>query len=138
MSCKDCPEGSIPEGVTLFIAYLGGPPESPFVSIRAAIIDDGIVRRFQPTVQDTGAIEYSRDTPVPNIPEGYQPDPTDAYILYPIWPSCAQRAHCVNRLDDGQLDIISHCFSFQPGSKNSTDILLLSDCVACKIRTQIK
>jgi hypothetical protein len=113
MSCKNCPDKNI-DGTAL-IVYTGGPPHAPFAAMRLVLRDDGIIRRYQPTVHPDGCIEYKRDAPEPLVPEGYMKDEHNPWILRPVWVSCIYRTYRVQRLDDGQLKINGFCVNPHSG-----------------------
>jgi hypothetical protein len=111
MGCDNCPDDKTLEGV-FFIVYAGGPPTAQYATMQH-IVDhtqpNEIIRLYRPTIHSDGRIEYEKDAPAPQVPEGYLRDESVPWILRPIWPSCIYRIFRVQMLDDGQLKIEGLC-----------------------------
>jgi len=131
MGCEDCPKLQH-NRATLYVVYTGGPAWAPFAAMKTAIPDDGIIRRYQPTIHPDGRIEYGRNVPPPPVPEGYQTDHNDPWLLRPIWVSCVYRMYRVQMLDDGILTIEGQC-PLLASSRPRNDKLTNTFCRACAV-----
>jgi len=134
MGCENCPDKSAldnPAGV-LYVVYTGGPPHAPFAAMRAAVPNDGIIRRYRPAVHPDGRIEYERDVPAPPAPEGYQADASDPWTLRPTWVSCVFRSYRVQLLDDGILNVEGQCLNPRSGKKGY-EIVTRDFCRLCPV-----
>lgn len=49
----------------------------------------------------------------PKCPIGYDPDPNDPFVFWPIWEECCHRGERAYRCTSGALKTVPHCMLLQ-------------------------
>jgi len=130
MTCQDCPD--TPSDGVKYIVYGGGPPHAQYPLVRL-VIDNTVLRQYQPVVHPDGRIEYTEGVDPPQI-EGYE---QSGNTLTPVWPSCSERMLRCTQRDNGSLCVEARCLNLASGNRASI-VLKLDGCKACSVRQPIK
>ena len=139
--CDDCPHKTKPQhSKVVLVVYTGGPPHAQYVALAQAIPprDETVLLQYGwPTTRADGCLEY-RGGQVPPVPEGYEADRDEPYVLKPIWPSCSHRMLRVQmNNDNGLLKVEGICMDPRSGRKGH-ETLTVAHCQQCPVRRPIQ
>ena len=75
---------------------------------------------------------------MPPVPEGYEADKGEPYVLKPVWPSCSHRMLRVQMNNDsGLLSVEGVCMDPRSGKKGH-ETLTVAHCQQCSVRRPIQ
>ncbi len=137
--CHNCPNKVSQLTKVVLVVYTGGPPHAQYVALAQAIPprDETVLLQYGwPMARADGCLEY-RGGQVPPVPEGYEADKDDPYVLKPVWPSCSHRMLRVQMNNDsGLLRVEGVCMDPRSGKKGH-ETLTVAHCQQCSVRRSI-
>lgn len=130
--CSNVESRPTPPPVSGTGSFKSFDPEHPLAwAIRNSLPPAGTVYG-RPTIHDDGSIEYAPvDAPPPTV-KGFETDPSNPWLLRPLWPGCQARMTGVGKLKDGTLTLKMVCQ--QREAKHFGRLVAPSDCQGCPFR----